>query len=1783
MKNAKRIIALLLAVVMMIGILPFASAANVGPFTDVEEDDWYGEFVAYVYEYGLMNGLSKTTFGPNETCTRAMAATVLYRIEGSPAVAEPATFTDLDLKADWYLDPVAWAEDEGVVNGVGNGKFDPDGLVTREQLVTMIWRYAGSPEPTVDGGIDKFPDAKSVSDYAVKAFNWAIAKGIIDGKDDKLVPAGNATRAEFAKIISVYDKTNQPCETHTWVDGEVIKEATCTEAGEMATICSVCGEKGTKEIPALGHDYVDGVCSRCGDKLAEDGEGVIYFTNDTHTYIDKALSYATIAELKNQTAKIADGVLVVDAGDHAQGTIYGGWDKGQTIIELMNAAGYDYATLGNHEFDYGMDGAMNIIKWADHEYLSANFYHEEAGVRGENVLKSYAIEEMAGKKVAIIGITTPESFTKSTPAYFQDENGNYIYGIAGGEDGAALYADVQAAIDAAKAEGAEIIIALGHLGDDPASDPWNSEDVISNTTGLNAFIDGHSHSTVEGKEVADKAGNKVILASTGEYFDSIGKMTIKADGTISVELITDCALADASVAADIYEWITEIDAATGTPIAKSEVDFRINVVTGTDAEGKDIVERLIRKQETNLGDFCADALYFLFDNMDMDVDVAIMNGGGIRANMPAGDISYKTTKTVHTFGNVACLQTITGQQLLDALEWGAKDVGVGENGGFLQVSGITYEIHSYIPSTVQKDDKGVWCGAPTGEYRVKNVMVGGEPLDVNAKYNLAGYNYTLRDLGDGFAMFDGAVNVLDYVMEDYLVLANYAESFPEKTIKADNSVLGANYGDVNGEGRIVIKTEKEKTNKYKLDTALENGEEVVIYNAGSGKAMAATMNGYNLLGVEVAPADHTITTDDASLVWTVEKAADGTIKFVNGDYVLKCGVDGIYSNLYLEGDYADGWKLVQCNASNASFYIQSTTATTEYGPVYVEWYDAKGGFTAYGTSESRLTEAAFGFQFYTPNGDYTPPILEEKVFQKVTEDLGNWEGTYVIGWDDGTNAYIFDGQNDAANNNTQVAIADGKVTVSSTHSIIIEAVEGGYTLKATAGYLNGALKNGVVGNELAFEADPAVATIVWTDGNPIITATAFGTIFRFNNNSYDGAEPSYWFRFFTPGSSVQTPVNLYKLTDDAACEHVWDAGVVTTEATCTTEGEMTFTCTKCRITKTEVIAMLDHTIGENGTCSVCGYDPNATKYVAIYNVANGMAMTNEISVYNTKDQLKAAAATVKNGKLESTATNIVTFKIETNVDGITSFITEDGKYLYADGTHVRLADEGGDYTEFILDEFEGGKLIRLANYLHEGQYAQYIEYYMNVFTSYGMKEGADSKPFVVAFYELAEQAKPCEHVWDEGVTTDPTCTEDGKTVYTCTLCGETVTEPIAALGHNFVDGICSVCGAEETVVEDGAFVLSTELKDGDEVVIYYPVESLVMTYEINDRSRVVGTSATVSENILTVPEGAVVFTVEYVDATNFLLKADDGSYLYTGEGGNSMGYTQDTGACSQWYLKAIDGTSKFYIYSVGANHQGNYNQAMEVYYSAFTTYGQKDTEIYQFELYVKTNSDDVTPPCAHEWDEGEVTTEPDCTTDGEKTYNCTKCDATKTEVIAALGHVDADANNECDNCGTVLGGDLTEVAFSNLKDGDTIMIVMHTAADMTNKDFVLLNNYGTTSKDNAVEFTGEHNETMYFTVNIAEDGTVTLTAGDKNVYCTASGNNGLCCASSEAGAISFDESIGYLTIVDQAGNVRYIGVYDNNGGDMSKVMVPNFRAYKMKDDGTIANIGGQTLTIYKIG
>ena len=551
--------------------------------------------------------------------------------------------------------------------------------------------------------------------------------------------------------------------------------------------------------------------------LGDKSDVTILYTNDVHTYIDKQspkLTYAAIADLKQSYQNAGKDVLLVDAGDHVQGTAYGSMDEGASIIKLMNAAGYDVATPGNHEFDYGMDRAKAIMKEADFPYLSCNWVDLRTTLR---VLPSVKVFVRGGRRIAFVGVTTPETFTKSTPAYFMDKaQRKYIYDIQGGEDGKKLYDAVQKAIDKAKLL-ADVVIGLGHLGVDPSSSPWTSEEVIAHTSGFDAFIDGHSHTVMENKQVQDASGKAVTLTQTGSYFANVGEMTIAADGTITTKLIPTHEGMDAGIAAMQTSWVSTVDDMLGEKIAVGDSDFYVS----DPATGK----RRIRSAETNLGDFVADGIYAYFNEVEkLHCDLAIMNGGGIRADVPAGDWTFKTCKQISPFGNVACLMSVTGKQIQDALEFAARFAGEGgkENGGFLQVAGATYEIHTDIPNTVQTDEKNVWIGSATGTPRVQNVKIYDKasgsylPLDPSATYALAGMNYTLRNLGDGFAMFDGAELIKDYVSEDYLVMSTYAMIFDGADaaglphLSSANSPLAAypgyllNYEQPYGAGRITI-------------------------------------------------------------------------------------------------------------------------------------------------------------------------------------------------------------------------------------------------------------------------------------------------------------------------------------------------------------------------------------------------------------------------------------------------------------------------------------------------------------------------------------------------------------------------------------------------------------------------------------------------------------------------------------------------------------------------------------------------------------------------------------------------------------------------------------------------------------------------------------------------------------------------------------------------------------------------------------------------------------------
>lgn len=524
---------------------------------------------------------------------------------------------------------------------------------------------------------------------------------------------------------------------------------------------------------------------------------IVLYTNDVHNAYQKAegcLGYASVAQYKKQLESLGYQVQLVDNGDAIQGGIIGTVSKGSYIKDIMSETGYTIAIPGNHEFDFQMETFLQLAKDAKanggYEYISCNFVDKRTG---KTVFDPYKIVNYGDKKVAYIGVSTPETFTKSTPAYFQDENGTFIYDFSEGNKGADLYKRVQETIDAAKGEGADYIVAMSHLGTDSTSTPWTSKEVIANTSGIDVLLDGHSHSTIASEFCKDKNGKQVIISSTGTALKNLGMLRIRPDGSMSSSLIDQISMQDSYTLTYVNSITDKFNALANSKIAHTDITLTVN--------NPDTGKRMVRSCETNLGDLCADAYRKL-----LGTDIAFVNGGGIRADIKQGDVTYSDIISVHPFGNSACAIEVTGQQILDALEFGARAVGVSENGGFLQVSGITFDIDSTIPSSVKLDDKSMFVSV-NGAYRVGNVKVGGEPLDLKKTYTLASHNYMLKNSGDGYSMFAGSKLLQDEVKVDNQVLIEYITQTLGGTIKSDSE-----YANPFGEGRIrIILDKKEPT------------------------------------------------------------------------------------------------------------------------------------------------------------------------------------------------------------------------------------------------------------------------------------------------------------------------------------------------------------------------------------------------------------------------------------------------------------------------------------------------------------------------------------------------------------------------------------------------------------------------------------------------------------------------------------------------------------------------------------------------------------------------------------------------------------------------------------------------------------------------------------------------------------------------------------------------------------------------------------------------------------
>lgn len=516
----------------------------------------------------------------------------------------------------------------------------------------------------------------------------------------------------------------------------------------------------------------------------EENGVVILYTNDMHNAVKKeegVLGLASLVAQKKDLEEQGKTVILVDGGDAIQGGLIGAVSDGEFVVDIMEYVGYDVCVPGNHEFDFGMEQFLSIAENSTLDYISCNFKDLRTD---ELVLPPYKMITADDIDIAFVGITTPYTTTSSTPAYFKDENGEFIYGFSGDNEGKDLYEAVQTAVDSAKSEGADYVIAVAHTGYGEGLDNWDATAIIKNTNGIDFYLDAHAHLTVNEKEFVNKDGDTVLLTSTGTKLQNIAQVTV-SDSGIASKLINSIDEEDADTKAYVDSIYEELDKEFGKVVANSEVDLVIY-----DPETDD---RLIRRQETNLGDLCADAYRAV-----TGADVAFVNGGGIRENIKKGDVTYMDIINVHPFGNMLCMKKVTGQQIADALEHGMRLAEIEEDGSFLQVSGVTFRVDTSIPSPVVTDEGGTFIKID-GERRVYDIKINGEEIDMEKKYTLASHNYMLKSGGGGYTMLDDAELVLDEIMSDYQVIIKYITETLGGTIKA-----GTGYDNPYGIGRITF-------------------------------------------------------------------------------------------------------------------------------------------------------------------------------------------------------------------------------------------------------------------------------------------------------------------------------------------------------------------------------------------------------------------------------------------------------------------------------------------------------------------------------------------------------------------------------------------------------------------------------------------------------------------------------------------------------------------------------------------------------------------------------------------------------------------------------------------------------------------------------------------------------------------------------------------------------------------------------------------------------------------
>lgn len=477
---------------------------------------------------------------------------------------------------------------------------------------------------------------------------------------------------------------------------------------------------------------------------------VILYTGDMHGGVSDNISLAGVAAYAKEKKAQTSYVEIVDAGDALSGTAIANASKGKYAADAMNAAGYAIAVPGVHDFDFGVDRLVDeLASAANYQYVSANFAYS-AGTT--TVFKPYKLVTYGKVKIAYVGISDPETIEKSE-ASFKNSSGSDIYDFANGGNGTELYEKVQSAVDSAKNEGADYVVAIGHLSSTGTS-VFTPKSVIQNTTGITAFIAGNSHTAISGEQVKNKDGAEVLLTSAGSALKNIGVLTLSPGKSVSSQLVSNYTLRD-------IQTKDTIDALTDAYNAEMKGTFAVSnhKMIAADSDGV----RLVGKTETNLGDLCADAY-----KAATDADIAFVEAREIQGELAVGDISYSDVVKVLPGNESISVVKVSGYDILDALEMASR-LCPSNNEGFLQIAGVTFDIQETVKSTVTLDTQGKFTGVQK-DYRVTNVKVGGKDLDLMGSYTVAGTNELLS--GDtGYAMFsEGSVAKANAAIDNQALL-----------------------------------------------------------------------------------------------------------------------------------------------------------------------------------------------------------------------------------------------------------------------------------------------------------------------------------------------------------------------------------------------------------------------------------------------------------------------------------------------------------------------------------------------------------------------------------------------------------------------------------------------------------------------------------------------------------------------------------------------------------------------------------------------------------------------------------------------------------------------------------------------------------------------------------------------------------------------------------------------------------------------------------------------------